>query len=256
MVGTRRMMKSLAIMCIVMLGFVQGERMESHYESIVLQWLKKTPRIDFHDMSLPGSTSFILSFIFSVLIFLNSFTLPMIHSLPDLAHRIVSSGGWPCYATLVELHLHTTQYSRHSEDESTPVIGVAQSIIDEVTRICLNGDHGAYEIASRQQTPPLSEQQIIFNRQHNGLGNQLFQYIFSRLLAVGTHRAFQTSLLVPENGEAPWKKIEYPPNSVSGWSLFQILFRADESYPSHIPGNVSVCLDDSKRCVIRCLSYP
>lgn len=51
-------------------------KLELHHEAIVARWLNQAHKLNYHGLT-PES----------------------------LAHRIVSASGWPCYATLVQLHL-------------------------------------------------------------------------------------------------------------------------------------------------------
>ena len=202
------------------------------------------------------------------------------------------------------MQAHVQKSDLSKTKSSSEVFGVPKSVLDEIYRIC-GGTTGINE-----SPPPLASvkvgaaaggggteqgQQWVFNRQHNGLGNQVFQYIFSRLMAESTGRHFRTSLLVPALGESPWKKVssrppplnwgsavcpaawpaawsqhglsvprrhlqvEFPPNSVNGWTLFLELFDgADRVNPSgrarmaRDGGNASMagCLRENGRCSI------
>jgi hypothetical protein len=196
---------------------------EAHYEGIVVQWLKHV-KVD-----LNGLTE------------------------PTLAHEVIASKGWRCYATLVQLQLQIQESKRGQE----VALGLPKNILDDIMRMCGAVEGGPLPITSRARP----SDQFVFNRQHNGLGNQLFQFAFSRLLAESMGRRWSTSLLEPFRGEAPWKKVEYPPNSESGWALFRDIFMADEVSPSarrafSQDANASaMCFDEAQRCVMRSATY-
>jgi len=147
------------------------------------------------------------------------------------------------------------------------VYGVPQTKLDEIFKMC--GSGGSSDLllsapAVASKAAPSHKDQWVFNRQHNGLGNQLFQYAFSRLMAESLGRKWSTSLLVPERGESPWKKIEFPPNSENGWALFSEVFgRADQMFDPQqqlssgsqhrlrVNASQSSCLDtEGGRCMI------
>jgi len=84
---------------------------------------------------------------------------------------------------------------------------------------------------------------VICNRQHNGLGNQMFQYVFSRLVAESLGRDWTTRDLIPGRGETPWNAKGTPPNTETGWAVFNRLFaHADKHFSAaaahaHAPNN-------------------
>mmetsp|Transcript_31174 Transcript_31174/g.52645 ORF Transcript_31174/g.52645 Transcript_31174/m.52645 type:complete len:674 (-) Transcript_31174:251-2272(-) len=193
-----------------------------------------------------------------------------------MAHRIITLGGWGCYATLTQLQNHISDI-REAQVEPFQ-FGIKDSVTDEILRMCGADENKALPIrktgaqrdqrlasssASSSTSAGVGPQQWVFNRQHNGLGNQLFQYAFSRLLAESLGRHWATSLLEPQRRESPWEKIEFPPNSEAGWALFNDVFPTarqqslQASPPSSVvTGNGTLvkgreqCLDAEARCVI------
>ena len=141
--------------------------------------------------------------------------------------------------------------------------------VDEVLRICASstkaGPSQGLLAVEGNRNDSRSRNLWVFNRQHNGFGNQVFQYIFSRLLAESTGRLWRTSLLEPTLGEAPWRKLDRPPNSESGWLLLRNLFPSADDATSatgrgldmgivranpDMNASLSSCLEPERRCVI------
>ena len=136
-----------------------GTKLEHHYEGIVVSWLRSV-----NSKELQGVPE------------------------ADLAHKIVSHGGWACYATLIQLQNHMADL-RHKQPEPFE-FGIRDSIRDEVLRICgadektkvlpvrLSSTHGSGGVGGAQQG---QGQQWVFNRQHNGLGNQVTTFLLLSL---------------------------------------------------------------------------
>jgi len=182
-------------------------------------------------------------------------------NVDEVAHAILTGRGWGCYVTLVQLQLHMTERRRSRRGSSPSLLhGIRPAEKALIERMCFDTDADGVSTPSIQlsaegvtQTP--GDTLLVFNRQHNGLGNQIFQYVFSRLMAESLQRQWSTSLLDPVLKESPWNKVEYPPNSEGGWALFKAIFEADESRPA--PGhrsstttNSTQCLDAAQRCKI------
>ncbi len=107
--------------------------------------------------------------------------------MPELAHRIIDGKGWACYATLVTLRLHLLDAKRRTEDTAVELT-LPQAEVDEFMKMC-GCDN---KVCALRSEDAASSGEWVFNRQHNGLGNQLFQYAFSRLLAESTGRQWTT----------------------------------------------------------------
>ena len=65
---------------------------------------------------------------------------------------------------------------------------------------------------------------VIMNRQHNGLGNQIFQYIFSRLVAEDLNRTWITDVIKPALNETPRASKSLPPNTMVGTCAHVLVF--------------------------------
>jgi hypothetical protein len=201
-----------------------------------------------------------------------------------LATAIVSAGGFRCYASLIQLKIHVEEASMHAKGRGAAgsrkmtAASLRQVDVHEAMRICGGSSAAAVSSAAASlprrsahrgplislggTQPPSGQRTMqplwVFNRRHNGFGNQIFEYVFSRLLAESTRRMWRTSLLDPALGESPWRKSDRPPNSESGWRLFRSIFSsADEladaaghGIASTNTSSVSACLEPTTRCVI------
>lgn len=93
-----------------------------------------------------------------------------------LAATILDTGGFACWATMVQIHLQ--------------VLGTNLMRLDErkkLHEICYDSHHhkGKHHKVHKHKDAKgnATAAGVVCNRQHNGLGNQMFQYVFSRLAA-------------------------------------------------------------------------
>ena len=135
--------------------------------------------------------------------------------------------------------------------------GICESTLGEIRKICGASENGKLPLKSKVGMDYMPPRDSVFNRQHNGLGNQLFEFVWSRLMSESVGSAWATSLIVPERGESPWKKIEFPPNSENGYRLFRELFQAPEinalaqsKLLKDSNASTHQCLEPSQRCSI------
>lgn len=159
-------------------------------------------------------------------------------------------------------------------DKKRTAGSLRQVDVEEILRICTSsssssstakaGHSQGLTIQGNCNNENRSRDLWVFNRQHNGFGNQLFQYVFSRLLAESTGRLWRTSLLDPALGESPWRNNDRPPNSESGWLLLRSIFPSADEVTStagrldmtivranpDMNASMSSCLEPQQRCVI------
>jgi len=108
---------------------------------------------------------------------------------PKLASTILDTGGFACWATLAQLGLERLHTNFMFAAERKRILDVCYSS-DAA------GNHGhehkkhkdkhhKHKHHSKESNDTLASSSggVMCNRQHNGLGNQMFQYVFSRLAA-------------------------------------------------------------------------
>lgn len=148
------------------------------------------------------------------------------------------------------------QLGNRKGTEHARQFGIRESTLSEIRKICGAGDDGKLPLKAKPGADQMPARVWVFNRQHNGLGNQLFEFIWSRLLSESLGSAWATSLLEPERGESPWNKIEFPPNSENGHRLFRELFQAPEvnargrALLDRDVNATAPCLEPTQRCTV------
>lgn len=159
-----------------------------------------------------------------------------------LAEKIIGLGGWGCWMLLVQSHI-TASDSFHTR--------LRTADHKEAYRIC-GGEESFKGPTAVNHTG--GKVRVVLNRQHNGLGNQLFQYVFSRLVGESFGFHWHSTLIKPE--EAPYNRNKHPPNSKEGWAVFARLF-ANTSLAVGSHGetqDVAVCQCYKFACELRFLT--
>ena len=111
-----------------------------------------------------------------------------------MAGAILDTGGFVCWVVLVQIHLQALHTNLLRVDERKKINDLCYNSGNAgVDRIGHYGKHKDAEVTTAQTG-------VIANRQHNGLGNQMFQYVFSRLAAESLGRDWTTSEIVPSRG--------------------------------------------------------
>jgi hypothetical protein len=127
----------------------------------------------------------------------------------DLARKVLSLHGWACWSTLTTIAVNA---------EDTTVFRMKAFEHHKILDMC--GGLGAVG-----SSPPLRDGlRVVINRHHNGFGNQMFQYVFSRLLAESLGYDWKTTIIQPRSGESPRNDSKMPPNTGEGWLVFQSVF--------------------------------
>ena len=127
----------------------------------------------------------------------------------ELARSVLGLPGWSCWSTAVTVALNaqdTTKFRLKASDHR------------RIISMC----GGLEEIGTANRVSSFTR--VILNRHHNGFGNQMFQYVFSRLLAESLGADWKSSLIQPQNGESPRNDSRMPPNTREGWQVFENVF--------------------------------
>lgn len=137
----------------------------------------------------------------------------------NLASSILETGGFVCWSVLVQLHLQHLGTNFVRKEERDKLLDMCYQQHPEGHHHHHGHHHSKHHHRSSNTTHG-----AIANRHHNGLGNQLFEYIFSRLTAESLGRDWTSRDIVPSRGETPYNNKGNPPNTEVGWAVFQRVF--------------------------------
>jgi len=109
---------------------------------------------------------------------------------PELASTILDTGGFACWATLTQLGLEHLRTNFMFASERVRVLDLCYPMMNVPSKDG-SGNRGhehrknlvKHHSKNNTTEADTNSSGVICNRQHNGFGNQMFQYVFSRLAA-------------------------------------------------------------------------
>ncbi|KAJ1460519.1 hypothetical protein M885DRAFT_509537 [Pelagophyceae sp. CCMP2097] len=128
-----------------------------------------------------------------------------------LMRAALRKGGWVCRATLL-LHFHSKKRAAALDSQMHDAVDSAcQFDLRKISASALSGPQGLNGAG-----------QVVVAVHHNGLGNQLFQHAFGRLLAWSLGAQFTHGCIAKD--EAPMDRSKLPMHSGESWDAFGQLF--------------------------------
>ena len=111
---------------------------------------------------------------------------------PELASTILETGGFACWATLTQLGLEHLKTNFMFAAERMRILDLCYSLTSNSSSSSHGRGHRKHLVKHHMHehhskinktVADSNSSGVMCNRQHNGFGNQMFQYVFSRLAA-------------------------------------------------------------------------